>query len=316
MDNRHTENIERFLGNSMSKAEEKRFLQKVDADPDLKDQLNFQRDIVNGIQQYRKMELKGRLANIPITGPAGFLQTVASIKTAGVAVVGSGLIMTGVYLYQNQQNTSDTIISEEMVVGENAREPIAVLEDAVDAENSASDLMPKENVDSEKATEPADQSDQSIQAKIAAEKTTDLSEHSREEYPVISSSEAKATELDAFEPELIDDFDDAESLPSARSLKRKAMTDNSETSMSSVSIEKVDDGIHEFHYRYFNNKLYLYGKFEESPYEIIEINPNNERRLFLYYNGTYFEIADNQKDISRLRKVTGHRMIEKLDSMR
>ena len=50
-----------------------------------------------------------------------------------------------------------------------------------------------------------------------------------------------------------------------------------------VDIENVTTNRFKFHYKLDHNKLYLYGKFEASPYEIIEINSLQSKKLFFYF---------------------------------
>jgi len=58
-----------------------------------------------------------------------------------------------------------------------------------------------------------------------------------------------------------------------------------------------------FHYRYFNSKLYLYGDFNEMPYQIIELNDKGKKQLFLSHNEEVYIIKDNTTEISELRKL-------------
>ena len=85
---------------------------------------------------------------------------------------------------------------------------------------------------------------------------------------------------------------------------------------SKVDIENVVNNRYKFHYRLDNNRLYLYGKFEASPYEIIEINSFQSKKLFFYYNGSYFKLNQNVNDISPLLKIENPDVISELNILK
>ena len=83
-------------------------------------------------------------------------------------------------------------------------------------------------------------------------------------------------------------------IPSA-GLTQDALADN-----NVVAVETARKDGDMFHYQYYQGKLYLYGDFRENPYEILELNSANGKRLFIYYNNVYYNILDDQQQITPL----------------
>jgi hypothetical protein len=311
-----TGDIEKYLSGQMSKSEQEAFMANVSSDPELKEQFDFQSQVVEGIQAYRKYELKSRLVNIPVAGPAGFLQTLGTVKSVGVAVVGTGIVAGGLYLFtpENVENNSidEKPSAKEIVVPEEeAPAPTDTKEIVVTEEKN--DLNSVEEPNSSAATIISDDIKNSEKAEDFVDQPIATSNKESQE----RLKEEVASEIAAYEPNLLDDWEENEAVPGVANVEKKEIIDNAPSSKSSsVSIERIEDGIHNFHYKYFNNKLYLYGSFGQSPYEIIEISSERGKRLFLFYNQTYFEINSGKKEISRLKAIANGELISRLDAMR
>ncbi len=65
--NQFEEKMDLFLRGEMSPSEADEFRQELDSDPLLKSEFELNDAIVNGIKQYRKAEIKARLASLPIS---------------------------------------------------------------------------------------------------------------------------------------------------------------------------------------------------------------------------------------------------------
>ena len=61
--------VSRYLDNELNPAQRLDFENKLLHDTDLKEELDLQKDLVEGIKEARRLELKSRLSNIPINSP-------------------------------------------------------------------------------------------------------------------------------------------------------------------------------------------------------------------------------------------------------
>ena len=119
--------------------------------------------------------------------------------------------------------------------------------------------------------------------------------------PVINAPNLISPDLDE------SDFEESIEMPSA-GIAQEGLIDN-----NVVEIETAKKDSDMFHYQYFSGKLYLYGDFRDYPYEILELNSANGKRLFIYYNNTYYRIMDNQQEITPLGQLVDQDIIKKLE---
>ncbi len=61
--------VNSYLDNELSDIDRLDFENKLLHDSELREEYNFQKDIVKGIKETRRLELKSRLSNIPINTP-------------------------------------------------------------------------------------------------------------------------------------------------------------------------------------------------------------------------------------------------------
>ncbi len=70
-----------------------------------------------------------------------------------------------------------------------------------------------------------------------------------------------------------------------------------------------------FHYQFKNEKLVLYGPFDSSLYEIIEIN-GGTHTLFMYYKNSYYHLDEKEKNIVPLIMIRDLALLDKLEEYR
>ncbi|MEP2510745.1 MAG: hypothetical protein ABJH72_15380, partial [Reichenbachiella sp.] len=83
-----------------------------------------------------------------------------------------------------------------------------------------------------------------------------------------------------------------------------------------VNIQTINSRKYNFHYRLEDNRLFLYGKFSESPYEIIEISTPGSKKLFFYYHGDFYQLRKNASSITPLSKIENRELIHELDALK
>src|SRR4051812_13927913 len=111
--------LDDYLANRLSAADKASFEKQIEADPELKQEFNTQKKLVEGIKQARLAELKSMLSNVPV-GPLPTSQTLL-IKLGVVAIV-AGLIGTGMYYFLLKDTTGVTTV-------ETAKKEVSVQDD-------------------------------------------------------------------------------------------------------------------------------------------------------------------------------------------
>jgi hypothetical protein len=69
------------------------------------------------------------------------------------------------------------------------------------------------------------------------------------------------------------------------------------------------------HYQFLEGKLLLYGNFDSSLYEVLEIN-GDKRSVFLYFQSRYYHLDEAKTEITQLREIKDARLIQKLNLYR
>jgi hypothetical protein len=289
----YTRLVTKYLEGGMTGSEQYIFEDQLTSDPLLKTEFEHQNEIVNGLKEFRKTQLKTRLNNLTVgPGIIGVLSQSVSMKTLSY-VVTSILIGAGSYYYFN-----------------GPRKPKAVNLSYV--ESRLDFLLPE-----------SDYSNNAVDLSYKYNQNTDLTEWIIEEETKKNGEAEEQTNkislIDFSVPEVHDDVS-TDDPPEPEQILEKAVA-RSESfvaagEFSKVDIENVVNNRYKFHYKLDNNKLYLYGKFEASPYEIIEINSFQSKKLFFYYNRNYFKLNQNVNDISPLLKIENPEIITELNILK
>lgn len=271
----------------MSGSEKFIFEEQLTSDPLLKAEFDHQNEIINGLKEYRKTQLKTRLDNVTINpGILGVISQSATVKTLSY-VVTSILVGSGSYMY----------FAGEEVVHVN----LPAIESKLEFVNPETSPSPFGR-----------QLDYRYTKTINPSPWIDLAE----ERPIVETLKEEANTIDFNVPEVKDDVA-GDVIPEPDQILEKVITQNvpftEAVKIDKVDIENVVTNRYKFHYKLDNNKLYLYGKFEASPYEIIEINSFQAKKLFFYYNGQYYRLYQDINDISPLIKIQDQKVITELN---
>ena len=95
--------IDDYLANRLTEKEKNAFEQQLDGDPALKSEVEFQQQVVKGVQQARIAELKTMMNSIPVSS-AGW--STGQITTAAVTVA---IVTAGLYFYMQDDVTPPTL---------------------------------------------------------------------------------------------------------------------------------------------------------------------------------------------------------------
>lgn len=268
--------IEAFFEGNISPADKAMLEAKIKSDPLVKAEFDLQKNIVTGISNARKLELKSRLASIDLPTHTGIL-TGSGVKwlagtVAGVTLFGSVLYWS-LISFDNSIKPIDIRMNQELAFNQTSLTDFPQLpkeEIKYEEEKSNEKTPPKARI-SEENNEVAKEATAKVQpqALISYEDDKLFTNQNEEELENIASREIAHNRVDKTEIEFLDALKEENS----------------------------------FHYRYYNSKLYLYGDFNEMPYQIIELNDKGKKQLFLSHNENVYIIKDNTTEITELRKL-------------
>jgi hypothetical protein len=278
------EQIDDYLSNRLQEQDRNAFEQQLQGDPSLREEVEFQRQVIQGVRHARMAELKAMLNNVPVSGGS----TWGGAKVAA-AIVSAGIISTLIYLNVTEEKTTSTEIS---------KDPITEVITTPEAETKISDdgATAIDNETKETVTESRESSTTKEPSKTSAEETKVATPVHKPDINVVDPS----NELSADEKKA-----DAE-----------ISTGRAEISPSKMEvITGVEDKKHNFHYQFVQGKLMLYGPFDKSLYEILEIHGEGHA-VFLYYKENYYLLDESQTKIAQLQAIRDGDLLKKLKEYR
>jgi hypothetical protein len=273
--------IEAYFEGTITSAEKVMLDAKIQSDPLVKAEFDLQQNIMKGISNARKIELKSRLAAIDLPINTGILAGNGVKWLAGTLV---GVTIFGSVLYWS------------LISFENKIRPIDIrLNEIVSFDDSSQASFPNLiEVKNEIITE--------NDVKNTSSKT--LSSTTKEA-PVIRKQENDGTAK--VQPQALMSYDDDQLFKNQREekLENIASREIAHNRADKTEIDFLESiaGTDNYHYRYYNSKLYLYGDFKQMPYQIIELNDKGKKQLFLSHNDEVYAIKDNTTEITELRKL-------------
>jgi hypothetical protein len=280
------ERIEAYFNNDLPDVERELLLQDIDADPALKEDFQFQENVIEGIKAYRKTELIARLDAVQIASPgqALLLKTLGGVGIAGIIAVG-----TFMWVNSADENTvPDEISTTEQVVAptENTQEIAEAAPEISSAEE------PKAETQEVKTTE----------AKSARAKTT-------KNQPVAAVPDVVIPDVQ--EPEGASSANIDEDLTAPKAMSSSAIRLSSSTDVE-VKLSKK----YNFHYQVKNGGLTLFGNFNESPFEVIELKTNKGINSYLYFKEHFYALANDSEEIRPLDVLENAQLIKELEKRR
>jgi hypothetical protein len=277
------ENIEAYLDNKLSASERSFFENELSKDPLLQNEINLQKDIIETLKTHRKAELKNRLNNIEV----GMDSSYAGLKFAASLLL-SGLISYGIYSFVSNEKESNVTITE------NYKELQAIDSKKTEVKNTTA----------ANASETANVSKESETKKNTGTTATPTNNTAI----TVKKGNRKFTAPQAIENLETDQIqkDENTKLPDGK------IAQVTETK-SEIDVSIDDSNDKKFHYKYHDNKLFLYGNFNSQTYEIIELNTYKGKQVYLYYNNDYYQLNSNKLEISPLQKITDKEKIEELN---
>jgi hypothetical protein len=277
----HEEIIDSYLTGRMNDAERAELEQKINADPNLKSEFALQKAVVEGIRKARAAQLKSMLAQVPITSATiGSGTTTASLLKIASAVLITGAVGTGVYLFMSDGDEVNTV------------------------------APPTEQITEPSATPPAEDPVNAFAQPEPERETPEQKPSTRREKPADATPLAKP-KLDIVDPSADTQTDVVVEAPKSEQSDMTITESELEVEVGNTYSKKYS-----FHYQFRNGKLLLYGPFDKSLYEILEIHHGDSQSTFLYYKDLYYMLDRQKKQVTPLTAIENQTLIEKLKEFR
>jgi len=275
--------VDQYLRSQLNAQDKASFESRLETDADLKSEFRFQQKVIDSVRKARVTELKKTLNDIPVSSIP--TEGTSLLLKVGLFVLGSALVGTSLYFYMTQ-------------------------EDSTLARPSGTEVV----TDGKPAiTEPVADEEPSQEAPVES-KAVEI-----KETPVIKApSQAPVVEKNKEEPVApspLDVFD-----PTEESAKTDGVDSNvnsgQESKALSIIVETLTDKKYTFHYQFKDNKLYLYGAFEKTLYEIMEFFSDNKRTMFLFYKDNYYLLDEEDERVRALAPIKDTTLLQKLKDYR
>jgi len=270
--------IDDYLTNKLSDAQREAFEQQVAADPTLKADVAFQRQVIESVKNARAAELKSMLNNVPI----GTVKEFTTLKVAA-GIVGGALLIGSVYWFGNGEEQPVMVEPKDSIsiVTENEYTPASEDEELTNTTEQTTETQ----------TKPETQADTKITSS--------------------SKKEVVKPALEVIDPS-------AELVESTSSPVNHGVVN---ATPPAIEVKPLDVNVdstskkYKFHYQFAEGKVLLYGSFDRSLYEIIELN-GGKHSVYLYYQNKFYFLNEQSSFITPLETVTDKATILKLETYR
>lgn len=293
----NNERIDAYFRNELNEAEKQDFLQDVDADASLKSDFKFQQNVTDGIKAHRKQELIAKLDSIQIasTGQSLLLKTIGIVGIATVATIGT-------YMWMNQ-DSEPSLTEAENTIDEVIDEP------AVSKSENTEFVATNDNESSKTADEQAIEVEESNSSSIKRESVTETNNVANE-----ASTDAGVPNIvipEVEEPSSGESMSVDEDLSAPEAMSTSAVRLSTRNDVE-VRVSKK----YSFHYQIVDDALVLYGNFNDSPFEVIELKTNKGINSYLYFKDNFYSLRTDSTDIRALDLIKNEELIKELQKRR
>jgi hypothetical protein len=275
---RPEELIELYLTHKLTPLEVSEFENALFNNSTLQKEVKLQSSIIESIKKARAIELKATLSKVKIDSHP-FFTTYRKISVS-MAIIGTLFILY--YLYPER------VLQEKQL-------------DKSPVQGAPAELRQEKTIElNEKETAGKIETKSTISEKVVVAPSAKKLEP------------AQRTPIEALDPS--NEFESGSSVSSTDLVS--VSPSRNVVSLSNIVVENDEsDKRYTFHYKFHQGKLILYGSFDSSLYEILEINGEN-RSVFLYYKEHYYLLNEKQNKIKMLQPIRDTALLEKLTEYR
>ncbi len=312
MNIKRTELIDAYLRNELGSEETEAFESQLAGDPSLQEELGFQQQVIKGLGEFRKAELKSRLTAINITTPwweVGQFINPGLVKLTG-ALVTATFIGTGIYYFSNQDNNPELeympTVFEEDLLSNNSEDVSFYVENSSGIPQATAIEKIEDThviVTSESEETPAEDEIVYVESTGGSSSKTDNSSEPAGDF---------VPEVDLPNP-----GDGSEENQFKSESAKIPLASNADiiTAREQIDIKTSQRNNDDIKYKYYEGKLHLYGNFKDNPYEILEINSSRSKQVYLYHNSRYYKLLTTDKVLT-LPQITDRVLIHELEIVR
>lgn len=300
--NQQTEElIDLYLKGELSPDQLRSFETEISQSSELMGEVQFQKNMVSGISNYRKSQLKSRLDAIDV-GSGWYAGGTIGQNVWNIAggVMVAALLVTGVYFYSD-----DVFVSNESS---------QVLE--LDSQNIY-DYSKSEALEVP-IPKSSDLSNQSVEEVINDTNNTTTTAITTKK--AVRNTRSKNKKVKEFTPKVdlpvLEEVSDESFVSEEVSIPEVSGNDVVGIKSSNhIDVKTINKKSESIKYKYFDGKLFLYGDFKEEPYEILEINSKTAREIYLYHGQSFYQI-DITDGVKELKPIVSPKLIHELTIIR
>lgn len=276
------EKIDSFLTGKMTPIERTQFESEIATDPNLASEVQFQQQIIKSIKQNRMLELKSKLQTIEVSSKSRWL----SQSFMGGAAATLALTIIGFTYLQYVKHDDNPHINAKNI-NHNTEYQILTKNTNTEAEAISSDneIANTPTIDNSKKPE-------NIEESITYDNVSapNLSLNTEDDKTITNNSLSTLDNLESVE------------------IMKSGAVD--------VEIEFKNTNAKSLAYKFYDQKLYLYGKFNtKNPYEVIEINTKFGKEFYLKFDKAYYTIQSGMVEKTPLTEIVNETLIEKLNHL-
>jgi hypothetical protein len=272
------EAIAQYLTRRMSEVERSAFEQKISESPQLAQKIEFEKQIAQGIKNYKKGILKSRLDQLEL-GPSIVETTSITTKTilAGITVI----VIGGLSYFMLTPGEILVIENQETIIGTDGMAEDKNAKISLEIDTTYAMLSDKKE---DERTSPITKEIENTTVKVSTKQSKKESKSDK----VILQAEVEVVlpDMDGTEISFDETFDSLQDF-SDDLMKNQAQV----SSVPELEVEIEMKKTKKLKYIYVGEKLILIGDFSASPYQIIEDNTIAEKKLYLYFEQEYYVLS-------------------------
>jgi len=272
------EAIAQYLTRRMSEVERSAFEQKISESPQLAQKIEFEKQIAQGIKNYKKGILKSRLDQLEL-GPSIVETTSITTKTilAGITVI----VIGGLSYFMLTPGEILVIENQETIIGTDGMAEDKNAKISLEIDTTYAMLSDKKE---DERTSPITKDIENTTVKVSTKQSKKESKSDK----VILQAEVEVVlpDMDGTEISFDETFDSLQDF-SDDLMKNQAQV----SSVPELEVEIEMKKTKKLKYIYVGEKLILIGDFSASPYQIIEDNTIAEKKLYLYFEQEYYVLS-------------------------
>ncbi|WP_017730825.1 anti-sigma factor family protein [Nafulsella turpanensis] len=324
IDPHHIEMIDAYLTGQLSPEDSARLMQSLEQDPALKEEFLLQQSTVKALQEHRRKALKARLDAIEVGSGYSFTSSAGFKMVAGTALV--ALLGTAAYFgFTEWKDAAPVEQAINISEGEKPATP-SVPEEEIPAKpepQKADELMATEELTTAKADTENTPSANTPSAftTTTTEPTAVTSINKEVEKGITEPAPATApaaANAEVIKPDIVTDFEEKDITAHTPEVEvpEDQLTKVHSFDKSTISVSTKSGTRYNFHYRFFDNQLQIFGDFSKVPYEVLEVNTGLSTSYFLYHKERYYELKPNQEKVTRLQELIDKKTIKELEITR